>query len=232
MFRPLRMLALTGAALFSILACSNDDDDPAGVSANSRLRVVHAAADAGPVIVWVDERLYLQNQAFGSAGFFFPVAAGDRRIRVGEMASPDTLCDATLPVAAQTTYTLIAVGPVASAEPILVTEDITVPAAGQSKLRVIHAAPAAGAVDVYVTAPTDSLELATPVLTNVTLRTVSAFLSVAPGTYRVRVTPTGTFVVAIDALLTIDAGQVRTVVAVDKSGGGVPLGAIVLVDFD
>lgn len=231
MFHRIRALALTGAALLSVIACSSDDD-PASPTSLANLRIVHAAGGAGNVNVWVDERLALQNQPFGSAGFFFPVASGDRRVRVNLAANQDTVIDATLPFTAQASYTVIAVGPIATTAPIIITEDITAPAAGQAKLRVIHAAPSAAGVDVYLTAPTDSLQLATPVLTNVSFRTVSAFLNAAPGAYRVRVTPTGTFDVAIDALLTLGADQVRTVVAVDAATGGLPLGAVVLIDFD
>ena len=46
-----------------------------------------------------------------------------------------------------------------------------------------------------------------------------------------RVTPTGTKIVALDTgTLSLAAGQVRTAIAVDAPGGGGPVGVILLAD--
>ena len=53
------------------------------------------------------------------------------------------------------------------------------------------------------------------------------------GSYQIRVTPTGSRTVAIDSgTVALTAGQIRTVVAVDNSGGGSPFGAIILKDLN
>jgi hypothetical protein len=76
----------------------------------------------------------------------------------------------------------------------VIAEDVAAPAAGTAGLRVVNAATDAGAIDVYVTDPaTDITSLASPSFTfpaSTSLQT-SAFLSFAPGTYRVRVTGSG-----------------------------------------
>jgi len=125
---------------------------------------------------------------------------------------------------------VLATGLLADIPPVVAQDNLTDPAAGQVKLRVIHAAPAAAGVDVYATAPGADINTATPVLTNVAFRAVSDYLVVPAGTYQIRVTPTGTKTVAIDAELALGAGQIRTVVATDAPGGGAPLAPVVLND--
>jgi hypothetical protein len=114
---------------------------------------------------------------------------------------------------------------------VVLTDDQTAPASGNVRVRLVHASPAAGNVDIYVTAPTADIATTAPTLTNVAFRAVSNYLEVPAGTYRVRVTPTGTKTVAIDANnVALTSGQVRTAVAVDAPGGGAPLAAILLAD--
>ena len=89
------------------------------------------------------------------------------------------------------------------------------------------------AVDIYVTAPGADLETALPVLTSVEFGDVADYLEVPAGDYQVRVTPAGTKVVALDSgTLTLESGQVRTVIAVDAPGGGAPFDLLVLADLN
>lgn len=229
MFRPLRSVAFAAVALIGLAACS--DDDTTGPTATAQLRIVHASPNAPSVDILVDEDRVLQNVPYRNASaFFFPVRAGERRIRVNAVGTNTSVIDATATLDAQASYTVLATGPVATIQPLIAPDDLAAPAAGQVKVRVIHAAPAAAGVDVYVTAP--GAPLTGPVLTNVPFRAVSGYLSVPAGTYQIRVTPTGTTTVAIDATVTFVAGQIRTVVATDAPGGGAPLGAIVLADLN
>lgn len=111
------------------------------------------------------------------------------------------------------------------------------PAAGQARVRVVHLSPTAGPVDVFVTAPGADLAAATPALANVPVRGVSGYLTPAAGTYQVRVVPAGTAPAARAANVAINVpslalpdGANRTIVAADRSSGGAPLQAFVLVD--
>jgi hypothetical protein len=215
--------------LLGLAACSDDDSTSPGPTA--RLRIVHASPNAPNVDVLVDEDRVLQNVPYlNASAFFFPVTAGERRIRVNAAGTNTSVIDATPTLDAQASYTVLATGPVATIQALIAPDDLTPPAAGQVKVRVIHAAPAAAGVDVYVTAP--GAPLTGPVLTNVPFRAVSGYLTVPAGTYQIRVTPTGTTTVAINATVTFAEGQIRTVVATDAPGGGAPLGAIVLADLN
>jgi Domain of unknown function (DUF4397) len=229
MIRSLRTIAIAAVALFGVAACS--DDDSTGPGSTARLRIVHASPNAPAVDILVDEDRVLQGVPYRNASaFFFPVRAGERRIRVNAAGTNTSVIDATATLDAQSSYTVLATGLLATIAPVIAPDDLTAPAAGQVKVRVIHAAPAAAGVDVYVTAP--GAPLTGPVLTNVPFRAVSGYLVVPAGTYQIRVTPTGTTTVAIDATVTFVAGQIRTVVATDAPAGGAPLGAIVLADLN
>jgi hypothetical protein len=125
----------------------------------------------------------------------------------------------------------------ASAIGSYITTDDNALSATQARVRVVHLSPTAGAVDVFVTAPGADLAAATPTLTNVTVRSASAYLAVNAGTYQVRVVPAGTppagraAAVAINvASLALAANTVRTIVAADNNVGGAPLRAFVLLD--
>lgn len=230
MFASIRKLALVGVAVLGIAACS--DDDPTGVTQTAQLRVVHASPDAPNVDVLVDAATPLTNVPFRAFSPFLDVEAGERRIRVRAAGTTTTVIDANLDFAAGQAYTAIATGLLAGLQTLVIEDDLTAPAAGQVKVRVVHAAPAAAGVDVYVTAPGAPLAGATPVLTNVPFTAVSDYLTIPAGEYRIRVTPTGTTTVAIDATVTFAAGQIRTIVATDAPGGGAPLAPVVLTDLN
>lgn len=228
MIRSIRTLALAGVAVLGLAACS-DDDEPTGVTTQATVRVIHASPNAPNVDVLVDEGTVLTNVPYRAASPYLAVPAGTRRVRVNATGTTTTVIDASLDLAEQGDYTVLATGLLAGIQPLVATDDLTRPAAGQVKVRVIHAAPAAAGVDVYVTAPGGAL--VNPVLTNVPFRAVSAYLTVPAGQYQIRVTPTGTTTVAINATLTFGAGQIWTIVANDAPGGGAPLGALALNDL-
>lgn len=90
-----------------------------------------------------------------------------------------------------------------------------------ARVRVVHASPDAPAVDVYVNGQA--------VLTGVPYFTVSGYLSVPAGEYRIQVTPAGAGLGSsvIDATATLAAGTDYTVAAVNTLANIQPL---VLVD--
>lgn len=224
-----RSVMVAGVAVLGLAACSDDDDTTAPQQV-AQVRVVHASPDAPNVDVLVDEGVALTNVAYGAASGFLEVPAGTRRLRVRATGGTAAVIDANVPFASAASYTVLATGLLADIQPVVATDNLTDPASGQVKLRVIHAAAGVAGVDVYATAPDADINTATPVLTNVAFRAVSDYLTVPAGTYQLRVTPTGTKTVAIDATVTLAAGQIRTIVARTAVGGGAPLSAIVLSD--
>ncbi|HYH00968.1 MAG TPA: DUF4397 domain-containing protein [Terriglobales bacterium] len=218
------LLAPLLAACLLLTACGDDND--------ARLRVVHASPDASNVDVFLDESRILSDVPFKGSSDYRDVRDGSRRIQVrpAGASSPDVI-DATVNLTGDTDFTLLAVGLANSINPLLLTDDNSEPTSGNAKIRIVHAAPSAPAVDVYLTAPGADIITATPQLTNVPFQAFSGYLNVPAGSYQARVTIAGTKTVAIDSgQLTLESRQIRTVVAVDNTGGGAPFGLIVLRD--
>jgi len=227
--RKPRLAAMLLASL--ALAACDDDDDPTAPVATAQLRVVHASPDAPNVDVLVDDAAALTNVPFKAASEYLSVPSGARNLKVRAAGTSTVVIDQNATVVEGRAYTVLATGRVASIAPLVLEDDLTNPASGNIRLRLVHASPTAGNVDIYVTSTTADLAMTTPTLSNVTFRAASSYLEVPAGTYRVRITPSGTKTVAIDVNnLVLTAGQIRTAVAVDAPGGGAPLGAILLAD--
>jgi hypothetical protein len=231
MIKTKAALALALLATLTTAACDDDDDDVTGPGTTASVRVVHASPDAPNVDVLVDNAPALTNVAYKAASNYLPAPTGSRNVKVRATGTSTVVIDQNVTLSQGAFYTILATGRVASIAPVVLTDDQTSPASGNIRLRLVHAAPGAGNVDIYVTGPTADIATTTPTLTNVAFRAASNYLEVPAGTYRVRITPTGTKTVAIDVNnVALTAGQVRTAVAVDAVGGGAPLSAILLAD--
>ena len=221
-------LLLTIVTLLAAFTVGCGDD-----KSNSRLRIVHDSPDAPNVDVVVNGDTVATNVPYKAASPYLPVRSGATEIKVRPTGTTTDVIDAKITAAEKTDYTVLATNLVASIEPLVLTDDNTPPASGKVKVRLVHGAPSAPPVDIYVTAPGADINAATPTLTNVPFKAASAYLSVDAGSYQVRVTPTGTKIVVIDSgTLALTAGQIRTAVAVDNTGGGAPFSAIVLNDLN
>jgi hypothetical protein len=227
-----KLLTLLLAATALTAAC-DDDDDGTNPEGESRVRVVHASPDAPAVDVLLDDAEVLSDVPYLAASDYLETTDGEHNLKVNAAGTTTTVIDADVTLTDGTDYTVIASGLVAEIEPIVLEDDNTAPASGSVRVRAIHGAPSAPAVDIYVTAPGADLATATPTLTNIPFGAVSDYLEVPAGEYQVRVTPTGTKIVAIDSgALTLSSGQVRTVIAVDATGGGAPFDFLVLADLN
>lgn len=164
-----------------------------------------------------------------NTGIYAPIYAGNRTL-VLRRSADTTVQLASIPftVTADQDRTIYAAGGAGggAVTNFITTDDNQAPAAGQVRVRVVHLSPTAGSVDIFVTTPTADLAAATPTLAGVAPSTASAYLSVAPGTYRVRVVPAGTApasraaAVALDVNnLALPANGARTIVAADGTVG-------------
>ena len=226
-FKLLALVVLASAV--TVAACS---DSTAPVT-TTRLRAVHLSPDAPNVNIIVNGSQVATNFAYEASTAYYNIQSGTTRIQVQPVGTTTNAIDASPSLLANTDYTVIAANLVASIEPLLLTDNNTPPTAGNVKVRIVHGAPSAPAVDVYITVPGVDIAVASPTLTNVSFKGVSAYQSVAAGTYQIRVTPTGTKNVVIDSGdVPLTAGQIRTVIATDAPGGGEPFGAIVLDDLN
>jgi hypothetical protein len=217
---PVRLLvAPEGADSFLLL----DDDAEAAVG------VGHLSADTPNVDVALDGNFSppaFENVPFPSVTDFAEVPAGTYDIDIATTGNTASALGAdAVELAAGERYTGYAVGLLGGSPSLelIFSEDDIRSVATEARLRVIHAASQVpttdGAVDIYLTPEgTQAADLATidPTIEDFLYKDISAFLSVAPATYEVFVTPADTNMAAIGPVtVTLDAGDVTTAIAHD-----------------
>lgn len=192
-----------------------------------RVQVLHAAADVPEVDVYVVEPGTADPTGLAPLGRFaagetlgpVSVPAAEYRVLVTPAGAqaPVVFDSGAVSLPAGADLLLVAVpraGP-GDAPISLVALDGTgsfeiLDAATPASLRVIHASPDTDAVDVVV-----DDRFADPLVTGLAFPDVTGYLEPPPGNYNVKVGPTGLVAGAtvIDADLSLDAGQVYTVIA-------------------
>lgn len=129
-----------------------------------------------------------------SVSTYAGVAAGSPVLQVNDATTNTALTTLAPSVGASAHYVLVAYESGGVTRSTIISEDTALPATGTASLRVFQAATDAGAIDVYITDPaTDIASLTSPTFTfssSTSLQT-SSFLSISPGTYRLRVTGAG-----------------------------------------
>lgn len=218
-----------------LVAMSNNKQNPVFPLANvqeTRIRAVHAVPNAPPVDLLVADSVVASNLAFTEATGYLNTIGGSPRIQVNPAGTADSVIDTTsATLEASLPYTIIALGSLPNVQPLVLQDQTVTPRAGDVQLRVVHAAEAAPAVDVYVTAPDTNLTQATPTVSNVSFTNASDYLTVQPGEYRIRITPTGDQTVVYDSgRLTLNAGEVLTAVAIPATGGTSPVSLLALTN--
>lgn len=251
MLRSGKLGALAGLAL---LASCGTDDAAAPLSAGpaGRIRFVNLITDPARVPV----NAILEGVPFGvnlgytastpstlpapSTAFYSAILAGPRSMVLKRTADTSvTLATFSFTIAANEDRTIYAFGGTAggAVQSFETVDDNTPATATTTRLRVVNMSPAAGAVDVFVTVTGADLATATPNVTNLGVRTPSAYFTVAPGTYQVRFVPAGTAAAARNAAVTLTVaaqayagGTGRTIVAADAAASGTPPRGFVLGD--
>jgi hypothetical protein len=215
-------LVLVGAFVFA--ACG-DEEVAAG-----RVRVGHLSPDAGTVNLYVNGNEVLPGIQYPGSTLYYDVREGSNEVSLQSNLTGETLLSATVNISGDVDRTVLAVNTAANLEALSLVDDNSLPASGRVRVRLVHAAPSAGTVDIYVTAPDVALEDAVPAATGVAFKTVSAYLDVAAGTYRVRVTAAGTTDVVIDRTIDLFAQYVTTISAIEAPEGGEPFDLFQFLD--
>jgi hypothetical protein len=175
------------------------------------------------------------------------VLTGDRTIVLQRTANTSVeVGRITFTIAENQDRTVYATGGTAGAAVtnFVTTDANPVPTASQVQLRFVNMATDGVAYDYFVTAPNADLSTATPVVTNLGNQAASGYVTVAPGTYQVRVVPAGTdptlrstnvaltYVGGSPATssLALAGGTGRTFVTAMSSSGATPLVGFILPD--
>lgn len=229
-------LAAAAAATALLAACGGDDDE----TPTSRLRAIHASADAPAVDVLFGTQAIATGAQFKQASAYATVPAGSSTLRVNLAGTSTTALSATLGLAPNRAFSAIVVGsaaPTAPADqalaPVLIDDDGAAPAGGSVKLRVVHGAPAVPAVDIYVTAPGAALPAA-PTIAALAYRSAAPAsgtpaLQIPGGDYQIRATVAGqpTAIAFDSGKVSLGAGGDLLIVAVPAASAISPVSLLV-----
>jgi hypothetical protein len=241
-------------------ACGTKDADgplePTGPT--GRVRLVNLITDPAdnPVNATLEGLVFTVNLAYTqsapanlgapSTAPYAAVLTGDRTFVLTRTADPNATV-ATLPftIASGQDLSVYAVGGTTAAPvtSFITTDDNTVAPGAQTRLRAVHMSPTAGPLDIFITTPTADLATATPTWEDVTYRVPSAYVLMAPGTYRIRAVPANTLPAnrAANVIVTtlgttavpdfaLTAGRGWTIGIADKPDEGAPYRAFLLND--
>ena len=174
---------------------------------NAFVRVVHASPVAGNVDVFVDGGKLLSDFAFSTVTGYVPLAAGPHRIQIAPAGKgiAAAVINQTVSVDAGALYTVAAIGSDANSLGLAAFSDDNQMDPSQAKVRVYHLSPNAGPVNVAAGGNT--------VITALTYKNASDYLSVAPGAYTFNVTATDANA-TVPVSATLKAGTVNSVFAV------------------
>lgn len=196
-----------------------DDQMPAADAA--KVRFIHTSPDAPAVDIAVaccGGPILFEEASFRESEDYVAVDAGtyDLEVRVAGTGTVALLVEG-IELKAGANYTIFATGLAGDGSlGALAIEDAALPA----KLRVAHLSPDAPAVDIWVNGAR--------VLQGVPFKAVSDYLSLAPGSYQIQVSPAGaTSPIVIDATVDLEIGTSYTVAATGLLSEIAP---IVLVD--
>lgn len=208
------LLTLAGAA-----GCKS----AATVAANARFRVMNASVEQPSLTFLLTTSTVAADLAYPTASAYASEAPGGYTVHVEPAGTTGTLINQPVVLQSGISYTFIAAQSAFASPaltPIFLTDDNSAPTTGQMRLRVVNASPDVGNLDVYVVSPGANIQTVTPTFTNLAFKLATTYQVLVAGSYEVFFTPPGQKTVVIDSgVLRFGKGQVRTLVAVDSTGG-------------
>ncbi|MEP7380221.1 MAG: DUF4397 domain-containing protein [Gemmatimonadota bacterium] len=225
--RPL--LAVSVLSAIAALSACGDSEGPASIA---RVRFLHASQGLAAVDFRADGTTRDAARAFSAAWSTHAVLpAGTRAFTARLTGGATDLATTTKALANSSTYSIVLAKRPTSDTIVVYTDTAGTPAADKALLRVLNVSPAAAAIDVYITAATADLATAIPQATAVAFLDRSAYVEVASGAQRVRLTTAGTKTVVLDMNpITLPSRGVRGLALLDNAVGGTPLQGVLAIE--
>ncbi|MGI9260915.1 MAG: DUF4397 domain-containing protein [Woeseiaceae bacterium] len=228
------------AAVLGLAACDSSNNPapinvgtPAPPQATFDVQVLHASPDAPAVDVLIGTAAGLSGVDYKVGSELLTRNVGTYAVQVDGITpgGPATVIGPVdLTFAADTQYSIVAVGDVANIAPIVLEQASAGPDAGNARLRVLHAAPLAPQVDVYATTPGADLAASAPVGSFSFTEDLGP-VQVPAGDYQIRVTlPNDPGTVVFDSgTVALTDGADLLVAAVENTATGLaPISLAVL----
>lgn len=213
MWRWVAVAALAATALLA--ACGGGAD-----RTKAQVRLVNASSGYTQIDWRVDDALRQGAVAYGETASYAEADPGKTNT-LARAGSGTALLSFNPAVSERKYYTLLAYGPQGGLKQLLLDDNAGAPADNRSLLRVVNAAPDAGALDIYLTGTADTLAESVPVQAGAGVDAVGSWLTVNSGSYRLRVTATGSKTdLRLDVpAVVLSSKQVVTLVLAPAAGG-------------
>ena len=228
----IRWFRLGILALPLAFGCGNDSSfDP---NRDLKLRIVNASTAAGG-----SAELLLDGQSaglltYGQSTPYFTATGGGHTIEMRDEPTDGVpgplLFTTSVTLTAGEFQTVVVTGSASDLAAITTTEESEA-GSGTFLLRVVHAGPTTPSLDLYVNAQGTDINTVNPLVSGIDPREVTAYQTIPVGTYQVRLTQAGTKDPLISANgLTIQDGQVATLLVLDNPTPGSPPAGFVVPD--
>jgi Domain of unknown function (DUF4397) len=216
----LRRLAGAAAALIAFAATALLAAPAQAADGDGYVRLAHLSPDTPAVDVYLKPKSGGKQQRFPGVAYgvmspYLRLPAGTYSVAMrpaGADPSSDPVLTLEVNVDSGQAYTVAGVGRYADLGLRLIHDDLKLPAANESKVRIIQASVRAPVLDVGVNhGPT--------IADGVQFATTTSYRQVKPGTWTVRVQPTGGGTTST-LPCTLGAGNVYSLLVLDAKGGG------------
>ncbi len=211
------------AGTFAISGCQLDNTLTGSGGPQGLVQFINAAPRYKFVNLKVDSTIAvtLENYSGGNSAYVSALTNA-RQLTVRDSANANTLAATPLQIVDQHVYLAIFTQHATGGNLLIFPDTVSPPPGSNVGLRLINASPSAGNVDLYITGADSTLT--TPVVSNIPFEGTSAYSYPANGgVLHLRVTAAGTKTVLLDVdASSLTPGQVRTIVLMDASGGGLP----------
>ena len=229
-------LLSAAAVLLALAGCESSSKDPVPEvtpPAKFKVQALHASPDAPKVNLTIGTSTIADvDYKVGTGALEFDVGTYSVKVDGILPSGPATVIGpVNISFAADTLYSIVAVGDVANIEPLVLQQPNTAVPAGSVRLRLVHAAPMAPQVDVYLTTPGADLTASAAVGTFSFGQDLGP-VEVTAGEYQARVTLAGdaSTVVYDTGSITLAAGGNLLLAAVENTATGASPISLVVQD--
>lgn len=189
------------------------------------VRIIHTVPDAPNVDIYANDKLIVNNLAFGNYTDYLPIPEGTYKISLYVAGTKDSpVLSNMLTVNKNSILTVAAVGTLSSIRLYAITDANTPKKTGKAMIRFSHLSPNAPAVDI-------TLANGTVIFSNVSFAHITPYIDVTPMNYTLQVRVAGTSNVVLTVPnVNLDADKFYTVYAIGLVGEKPELEALLLLD--
>jgi hypothetical protein len=187
-----------------------------GEAADSCLRVIHAAPDAGPVDVYIGDSAIAEGLKFGDTSEFTATPNGEQQLRIVAAGQPvdQAVIDVTEGLTPGAAGQVLISGLADDLQASIMGVDLRALPANQARVRVIHASPDLDAINVTVT------DGQTP-FSGIDFRNASGYVVFNAGAQTFQLREAGSDTLLLEAAdVPLEAGMVYDIVAIGQSEDG------------